>query len=207
MQRTATASSGAVECAVAVAAAAAVGLTVVVTMNTATLIGAPCLLIGLGCSPGTVPATVPSTQPAASSTRAADTAEVEGPLLIVMPGGPPGGPVWYMTVNPDGSAMLQYRARFGDRGPTRGDSASLPKGTLDYAAIASEAVRQRGEDEVGNTAVNLRFKGEDVHRFGALKDVRYFRELIPALADKWQDRGNRFDELLRAHPIYSDRAG
>jgi hypothetical protein len=178
-------------------------------MNAATLIAGTCVLGGLGCSPRTVPATAPSTQPvvSSSSTRAADTAEVEGPLLIVMPGGPPPrAPVWYMTVDPDGTAVLQYRATFGDRGPTRGDSASLPKGTVDYAGIAREAARQRGEEDIGNTAVNLRFKGEDVHRFGALKDDRYFRELIPTLAHKWQDKGQRFDELLRAHPIYSDTA-
>jgi hypothetical protein len=39
-----------------------------------------------------------------------------------------------------------------------------------------------------------------------LRNDRYFRELIDSLNDKWQEKGWRFDQLLKEFPIYRSKA-
>jgi hypothetical protein len=106
------------------------------------------------------------------------------------------GLAWMFLIWPDGSARIEY-------GSTAGDDASLPKGTLDFAAIVVEVLRQKTTKITYDyTEAALLPKGSNECQTVLLRNDAYFRELIKSLDDKWQDKGWRFDELRKKYPFY-----
>ncbi len=163
-------------------------------------------LICSGCCISASPTTrsaLPSTRPAlnaiaatAPSAPQADQATVTE--VEVFPGAY--GP-WYFTIRPDGSALMQY-------GSTFGDSASLPKGTLDFRAVVAEVAREQlPAAEHGPSAAALVVEGVQSTVTRYLRDDSYFRKLVSSANGKWQSLNRtRFDQLRHAHPIYSQAA-
>ena len=144
-----------------------------------------------GCSTDTRPsATRPAIPP---PPRPADIAEVTSITVW-----PPPGPRWFLTIRPDGSAVIQY-------GSSAGDDARLPAGTVDFKAAVNEVVRQQTDHPSPGFATahtGLSLKGSNTTTLYPMKDDSYFRDLIESATDSWQHRGWRFDELRKKYPIF-----
>ena len=102
---------------------------------------------------------------------------------------------WFLDINSDGSASIQY-------GSLLGDSATLPKDSCDFKSIVTEIMRQQsvGPGQTGVPA-GLVMKGVNSTTLTNLKDDRFLKKLIESVSDKWQNRGWRFEELRREYPI------
>jgi hypothetical protein len=100
---------------------------------------------------------------------------------------------------PDGSVHAQY-------GSALGDAASLPKGSVHFAALLKAAHRLKSDKRIdGASQISVMLK-DDTNTAFSLNYDTLFRYLIDSFDKKWQPElgGTRFDELRRKYPIYKD---
>jgi hypothetical protein len=123
---------------------------------------------------------------------------VEGETIGVHLSTPSG---WSIVFHRNGSVSAQY-------GSLPGDSATQPKGTVDFAALLKAVERLRSEHNTGGSQVGIHRKGTTSTTASYLKDDTLFRYLIASYSDTWKQTsfGDRFEELLKKNPIYEDDA-